>query len=95
MTGHKKPKHSIAASRATPRLVDREDFKRVMQELKAACRDNRQADPIVEQLRQCPDAFKAGEMIGKMFDSIKYGKDEHQEEERYLPPAGVVMPPIV
>jgi hypothetical protein len=95
MTGHKKPKHSIAASRATARPVDPEEFKRVMQELESACRNNRQADPIVEQLKQCPDAFKAGEMVGKMFDSIKYGKDEHQGEERYLPPAGVVMPPLV
>jgi hypothetical protein len=95
MTGYKKRKHTIAASRATVRPVNREEFIRVMQELESAYQDNRHADTIVEQLKQCPDAFKAGEMVSKMFDSIKYGKDEHQGEERYLPPAGVVMPPLV
>ena len=26
-------------------------------------------DPIMEQLKQCPEAFKVGEILGKLFDS--------------------------
>ena len=33
-------------------------------------------DPIMEQLRQCPEAFKVGEILGKAIDSFKYGQDE-------------------
>ena len=54
----------------------------------------RQEDPIEEQLRRCPDAFKAGELVGKMCDQIKYGRNQ-TAGERHLPPAGAVMPPLV
>jgi hypothetical protein len=54
----------------------------------------RQEDPIEEQLKRCPDAFKAGELVGKMCDQIKYGRDQ-TAGERHLPPAGTVMPPLV
>jgi hypothetical protein len=54
----------------------------------------RQLDPLQEQLRKCPDAFKAGELIGKVCDRLKYSHDE-VGGERCLPPAGAVMPPLV
>jgi hypothetical protein len=50
-------------------------------------------DPIMEQLKQCPDAFKVGEILGKVFDSFKYGQDEILAD-RILPPAGTVLPPL-
>jgi hypothetical protein len=53
-----------------------------------------QLDPIQEQLRKCPDAFKAGELIGKMCNTLKYSHDE-VGHDRDLPPAGAVMPPLV
>ena len=74
----------------------RYQFKRVMHELEAIkSEDPRQTDPIVEQLKQCPEAFKAGEMIGKMLDSLKYSQDNDAAGDRYLPPAGAVIPPLV
>ena len=47
----------------------------------------------MEQLKQCPDAFKVGEILGKVFDSFKYGQDEILAD-RLLPPAGTVIPPL-
>lgn len=52
-------------------------------------------DPIVEQLRQCPEAFKVGEILGKAFDCLKYAQDGAEVADRYLPPAGTVLPPLV
>lgn len=49
-------------------------------------------DPIVEQLQRCPEAFKAGEVVGKMFDTIKYDRHNFEGGDRLLPPAGVVIP---
>jgi hypothetical protein len=49
-------------------------------------------DPIMEQLQQCPEAFKAGEMVGKMFDTLKYNRDNSKGGDRLLPPTGLVMP---
>jgi hypothetical protein len=54
----------------------------------------RRVDPIQEQLRQCPEAFHAGELIGQMCDRLKYSHDE-VGDERCLPPAGAVMPLLV
>jgi hypothetical protein len=54
-----------------------------------------QTNPIEEQLRQCPEAFKAGELFERALNSLKYGNDEVSQAERWLPPAGAVMPPIV
>lgn len=51
-------------------------------------------DPIVEQLKQCPEAFQAGEILGKAFDSLKYARDGGEPGDRYLPPAGTVIPPL-
>lgn len=52
-------------------------------------------DPIVEQLQQCPEAFQVGEILGKAFDSLKYARDGGELGDRYLPPAGTVIPPLV
>ena len=52
-------------------------------------------DPIMEQLKQCPEAFKVGEILGKAFDPLKYGQDGAELGDRYLPPAGSVLPPLV
>ena len=52
-------------------------------------------DPIVEQLKQCPEAFKVGEILGKAFDSLKCAQGEAELGDRYLPPAGTVLPPLV
>jgi hypothetical protein len=68
----------------------------VTRELERATRDGpRQTDPFVEQLKQCPEAFKAGEMLGKMLDSLKYSQANNPSGDRYLPPAGAVIPPLV
>jgi hypothetical protein len=64
----------------------------VMRELEAVGGTHPLADPIVERLKQCPEAFTAGEMVGKMFDVLRNGEDDSAGEERYLPPAGTVMP---
>ena len=66
-----------------------------MRELDLVAQDAvRQEDPIEEQLRRCPDAFKVGELVGKMCDQIKYDRNQ-TAGERLLPPAGTVMPPLV
>jgi hypothetical protein len=62
-----------------------------MRELAQASRTQR-VDPFVEKLQQCPEAFKAGEMVAKMFEAAKYSSEESTAEGRLLPPAGVVYP---
>jgi hypothetical protein len=61
--------------------------------LNSAARGYHQVDPLVEQLRQCPDAFKAGEMVAKMFDAN--GRNTRLRQERCVPPAGAVIPPLI
>jgi hypothetical protein len=51
--------------------------------------------PIVEQLKQCPEAFKVGEILGKAFDTLKYAQAAGELGDRYLPPSGVIIPPLV
>jgi hypothetical protein len=77
------------------RTID-EGAKRVARALKDARHGRVNAnDPIMEQLRQCPEAFKVGEILGKAFDSLKYAQDGGEIGDRYLPPAGVLLPPLV
>lgn len=72
----------------------RNRYHEVMQVLRETTQGTRAVpDPIVEQLKQCPDAFKVGEILGKAFDSLKYGQDEVLAD-RVLPPAGTVLPPF-
>ena len=80
---------------ASSRTSDK-NTKRVLRALEDATRGRTNAnDPIVEQLKQCPEAFKVGEILGKGFDSLKYAQHESEVRDRYLPPAGTVIPPLV
>jgi hypothetical protein len=90
MRRQKRRSQPVAARRV--RSSGRDGFTRVMRELEAAGGTRPHPDPIVERLKQCPEAFRAGEMVGKMFDALRYGEDESTGDERYLPPAGVVFP---
>jgi len=54
-----------------------------------------QTNPIEEQLKQCPEAFKAGELLERALSSLNYGQDEVSQDERWLAPAGAIIPPIV
>jgi hypothetical protein len=47
-------------------------------------------DPIVEQLRQCPEAFKAGRILEEAL-----GSQAQQSGSRAALPAGTVMSPFV
>jgi predicted NAD/FAD-binding protein len=87
----KRRKPATAASRT----ID-EGANRVVKALRDARHGRVDAnDPLMEQLRQCPEAFKVGEILGKAFDSLKYAQDGGEIGDRYLPPAGVVLPPLV
>jgi hypothetical protein len=71
-------------------------LKRVKRALEEAIQNDGNArDPIVEQLKQCPEAFKVGEILGRAFDLLKYAQNEETRGERYLPPSGAVIPPLV
>jgi len=73
-----------------------EDAKRVFRALEEATHGRANtSDPIMERLKQCPEAFKVGEILGKAFDSLNYVKDGGELGDRYLPPAGTVIPPLV
>ena len=51
------------------------------------------ADPIVEQLRQCPEAFTVGRTIENLFQLLR--STPNQSGETNLPPAGTLMSPFV
>ncbi len=80
---------------AACRTIDK-NAKRVLRALEEATRGRVNAnDPIMERLKQCPKAFKVGEILGKAFDSLKYAQDGGETGDRYLPPGGAVIPPLV
>ena len=80
---------------AACRSVD-EDAERLLKALAEATHGRVDtSDPITEQLKQCPEAFKVGEILGKAFDSLKYAQDAAELGDRYIPPAGTVIPPLV
>ena len=54
-----------------------------------------QKHPIEEQLRQCPEAFQAGELLERALNSLTHSPGEMVDTERWLPPAGAVVPPLV
>jgi len=84
-------KLSAASSRTSHK-----NAKRVLRTLEEAMQGRTNTkDLIVEQLKQCPEAFKVGEILGKAFDSLKYAQDGNEVGDRYLPPSGVVIPPLV
>ena len=87
-------KHRKQAAVAS-RTID-EDAKRVLRSLEEATHNRVNTnDLIMEQLKQCPEAFKVGEILGKAFDSLKCAQDGGELGDRYLPPAGVIIPPLV
>ena len=87
-------KHRKLAAAAC-RTID-EDAKRVLRALEEVTHGRVNTnDPIMEQLNQCPEAFKVGEILDKAFDSLKYVQDESELGDRYLPPSGAVVPPLV
>lgn len=49
-------------------------------------------DPVVEQLRQCPEAFTVGQAIERMFQVLR--SEPVQGADRILPPPGSVMSPF-
>jgi hypothetical protein len=77
------------------RRAKRESTQRVTAALEAVLNSTTDTrDPIMEQLKQCPEAFKVGEILGKVFDSVKYEQEEGPAD-RILPPAGTIIPPLV
>ena len=85
---------SITAAKPC-RRVKREGAQRVTAALEAVLSSaTKIRDPIMEQLKQCPEAFKVGEILGKLFDSVKYEQEEGSAD-RLLPPAGTIIPPLV
>jgi hypothetical protein len=84
-----------AAEQATECLPRMTKADKVVRELDLIAQGAvRQGDAIQEQLRKCPEAFQAGELIGNMCDRLKYSHDE-SGDERCLPPPGAVIPPLV
>jgi hypothetical protein len=78
------------------RPINRNEVKSVMRALEEVIQNNADTrDPIVEKLKQCPEAFKVGEILGKALDALKCGHNEASHTERYLPPSGAVIPPLV
>jgi len=82
---------AAANSRATDKKV-----KGILRALQDATRGRASTkDPVMEDLKQCPEAFKVGEILGKAFDSLKYGLEEEVAGDRVMPPSGAVIPPLV
>ena len=91
----KKCRSCIVAKRMAGCLFGCTRSDRVVRQLDALlARSKHQEDPIQEQLRQCPEAFKAGELMGKLFDRLKYDVND-PGAARFLPPAGALIPPLV
>jgi hypothetical protein len=88
-------KNVVARQRVVRRTSANNGFTSVMRALESVNGASSCTDPLVEQLKQCPEAFKAGEMIGKMFESLKYSQDKDAAGDRLLPPAGALIPPLV
>jgi hypothetical protein len=88
----KDTRKTVAARQTDRRSPHNDDFARVMRELEAVGKARPDPDPLVEQLRKCPETFAAGEMLGKMFDNLKYNRASSENDERLIPPAGIVFP---
>jgi hypothetical protein len=76
------------------RRVQYDQTKRLMRALREAVDSTANtADPIVEQLKKCPEAFKVGEILGKALDTLKYTQ-EGIGGDRLFPPPATVFPPF-
>lgn len=69
---------------------------RVIRQLDVLVREHsvRQESAIEEQIIRCPDAFKAGELLEKMFENARRTGDEGTEPDRFLPPPETIIPPF-
>jgi len=92
---NKTGKTSTFTGKVKGRWPDRKAV-RVMRDLDLLMTGSRSHEHnIEEQLKQCPEAFKAGELLERALSSLKYSQDEVSQDEPWLPPAGAVIPPIV
>ena len=92
----KKCKTCIVARRVSGCLVPCDRMEQIARELDVMLRDTPDEQiRIEEQLKQCPEAFKAGELMERMFNAVRFGHDAPTEHEKLLPPPGAVMPPLV
>ena len=92
----KKCKTCIVAKQVVGCLFGCNETERVSRALdlvmRASCSET---NPIEEQLKQCPEAFQAGELLERALNSLKYGQDQVSQSERWLPPSGAIIPPLV
>ena len=71
----------------------RKTFATVLRDLREVGQSRHDVDSLVEKLRKCPDTFIVGELLGKIFDELKYNNlQETGSEERLIPPAGSIVP---
>jgi hypothetical protein len=91
-----KCKTCIVARRIGGCLFGCDPMEKVTRELDALmATSSADRHPIEEQLTKCPEAFRAGELIEKMFSAARFGCAEGLDRERLLPPAGTIIPPLV
>jgi hypothetical protein len=90
-----KRSRSRACARQAARLAAANEMKRLSSHLDALITGSgRSRSQIQEQLRQCPEAFKAGEAIEKLFNTGRFDGEEQADCERFLPPPGTTIPPF-
>lgn len=86
----KKCLNCIVAKRVGACLFNCDRKEKLMLELQALTEEaNAESDPLLEQLRQCPELFQVGEAIERLCTL------QRQESDPILPPAGVVVSPFV
>lgn len=84
-----------AGVRPTERLGAANEMKRLSSQLDAIIIGSGcSRSQMQEQLRQCPEAFKAGEAIEKLFNTGRFDPEERADCERFLPPPGTTIPPF-
>jgi hypothetical protein len=96
MTRAQKKRAVHILARPFARVKGRDTMAHVMSELERASRENvSQPDRIVEQLKQCPEAFQVGEMLPNVLDKMKRDPDQTAHQDSCRAPAGAVVPPLV
>jgi ferredoxin len=86
----------IVAEKAGGSLFGCNKQDRVVRQLDMLTRENRpqQENAIEEQIRQCPEAFKVGEIMEKLFNQAKHGFEDNADQDRCLPPPEAIIPPF-
>jgi hypothetical protein len=69
---------------------------RIVRQLDVLVREShaRQENTIEEQLKRCPQAFKAGELLEKIFDRARHGNEENADYGCVQAPAEAIIPPF-